>query len=464
MRRHDGAQPVDPRLPEQPRHARVGAAPVEEHGTAVGVLDERRVALPHVEERDGEVVRRSRAGDRPRREHDRRQRDQGTRRERPPRGDPSACSGLIHPRPASPHSPCDREPERGQPQVDGADRDRPRQADRGDRMRERGEAGRHQIEPREQRLGRKRDDGRDRVRGVRARRSEGRQLAGGGVQHARPHHRRDGGQRREICRDRHERHRLEVEREQRRGRDARDRGEPQGARGQAARRERPRGDDPRHRRERELPAGVARHARVRRQRYGRREQQRIRSRCRPRSRERDQPGRAHHGRALQRRAGTRKRHVQRDEGEQDRDARPRRDAGEREQRHRQRAQEHHVLAAHREQVGKPRVAPVIACQRVDRLVLPEHHPAQERRLVGRQPIVDRLLGAAAGRIDRSGDPVPAGARRLDLRQMELQRDAAPAQVRRPVEARSSTRSGGFASPRTRTTVPGSSGPAPPLDR
>ena len=133
-----------------------------------------------------------------------------------------------------------------------------------------------------------------------------------------------------------------------------------------------------------------------------------------------------------------------------------------EQRQRERAQEHHVLAADGEQVREPRVAPVVARQRVDRLVLAEHHPAQERRLVGRQPGCDRALGAAAGGIDGSGDPAAARARRLDLRQVKLVRDAAPAQVRRPVEARAlgaQRRLRQPADPHDRARLVG---PAPPL--
>ena len=51
VRGHDGAEAVDALLAKQPRDARVRRSPVEQHGAAVWVLDQGRVALSDVEER-----------------------------------------------------------------------------------------------------------------------------------------------------------------------------------------------------------------------------------------------------------------------------------------------------------------------------------------------------------------------------------------------------------------------------
>ena len=238
-------------------------------------------------------------------------------------------------------------------------------------------------------------------------------------------------------------------REQRRRGDACDRGEPESACDGAARRERPRGDDPGDRREGELPAGVARHPRVRGQGHDRCEQQRVRTpmpAARPRARQaRPPPSRP--------RAVATGRH--RPAARTGRSARAgsRRACGARGPRapssgSRERAQEHHVLAADCEQMCKSRVAPVVARQRVDRLVLAKDHAAQQRRLVRREARPRSPARRVGGR-SRPRLPRPlCAARRLHLRQAKLMGDALPAQVRGPVEARPSPWTGGFAMPRT----------------
>ena len=52
VRHHDRRQPPDPGAAQQPCHAALGRSAVEQHGAAVGVLDERGVALADVEEAD----------------------------------------------------------------------------------------------------------------------------------------------------------------------------------------------------------------------------------------------------------------------------------------------------------------------------------------------------------------------------------------------------------------------------
>ena len=93
---------------------------------------------------------------------------------------------------------------------------------------------------------------------------------------------------------------------------------------------------------------------------------------------------------------------------------------------RERAQEHHVLPAHREKVREPSVTPVVAGERVDRLVLAEDHAAHERRLARWQPALDRVLRAPARRVDGAGDPAPSPPGRLDAGNVKLLGNAAPA--------------------------------------
>ena len=97
MRGDDRAEVMDSRLPQQARDARLRAAAVEEDGAAVGVLDQRRVALAHVEERDRQPVRRGGA-DRPGRPRGRRRPPRAISAaavERPARGDARARAQLV---------------------------------------------------------------------------------------------------------------------------------------------------------------------------------------------------------------------------------------------------------------------------------------------------------------------------------------------------------------------------------
>ena len=83
---------------------------------------------------------------------------------------------------------------------------------------------------------------------------------------------------------------------------------------------------------------------------------------------------------MQGRPCARQRHVDGDQAEQHRDAYPRPRPHPPQQRQRKRAQEHHVLAAHGEDVSETRASEVVALERVDQLVLAEDHAARERRL------------------------------------------------------------------------------------
>ena len=60
VRRDDRIEAADSRAAQEPRHARLRASAVEEDGASVRVLDQGRIALPHVQEGDREHVRRSR--------------------------------------------------------------------------------------------------------------------------------------------------------------------------------------------------------------------------------------------------------------------------------------------------------------------------------------------------------------------------------------------------------------------
>jgi hypothetical protein len=60
VRGHEQGETADPGAAQQAIGAGLGRAGVEEDGGAVAVLDERRVSLADVEERDGEVVGRLR--------------------------------------------------------------------------------------------------------------------------------------------------------------------------------------------------------------------------------------------------------------------------------------------------------------------------------------------------------------------------------------------------------------------
>ena len=172
------------------------------------------------------------------------------------------------------------------------------------------------------------------------------------------------------------------------------------------RRERQQAD---HRGERELPAGIGRCPRVQRERHRGREPEGVPARRRAPGEGGDEPRGAHDAGALDGRAAPGERHVDGDHRDRHDEPRPqpepaRRPGGEHEQR-----EEHDVLPAHGEQVGQPGAPEVLADVRLDQLVLPEHHAAQQRRLRGRQRPLEPPLGAAAHRVERAGKAAAARA-------------------------------------------------------
>jgi hypothetical protein len=62
VRRYDEVESSHPRGAQLPVDARLGRSAVEQHRRPRAVLDQRRVALPDVQERDGHVPRRGRLG------------------------------------------------------------------------------------------------------------------------------------------------------------------------------------------------------------------------------------------------------------------------------------------------------------------------------------------------------------------------------------------------------------------
>ena len=169
----------------------------------------------------------------------------------------------------------------------------------------------------------------------------------------------------------------------------------------------------------ELPAGVGAHAGVQREGCGCGQEERVPARRGPGQRHRGDPGRAHHARTLQRRAGAGKRYVQGNQKEEGRSAYQRAGAHQREQRHSQCHQEHHVLAAHRQEVAEAGVAPVLAGGLVDRLVLAEHHAASEGGLGRRKTRRDGALRPPAHGIERAGYAATAAAGRVRPVEQEL---------------------------------------------
>jgi hypothetical protein len=77
---------------------------------------------------------------------------------------------------------------------------------------------------------------------------------------------------------------------------------------------------------------------------------------------------------------------------------------------------------------EPRVPEVRARDRVDRLVLAEHHAAQQRRLGGGHPRGHATLGPAAGAVERAREPAPPGAGRAQPVHEQLRGDAPSAQL------------------------------------
>ena len=82
---------------------------------------------------------------------------------------------------------------------------------------------------------------------------------------------------------------------------------------------------------------------------------------------------------------------------------------------------------------EPGAAEVVALERVDQLVLAQHHPAGECGVAARQLRAKRDLGSAAHRIDdpeRAAAALAGGQQPLER---QLPADAPAAQVARPVE-------------------------------
>ena len=419
-----------PRRAQLPVDARLGRAAVEQHARAGAVLDQRRVALADVQERDRRLARSGRRGRDPERaEGEQRRGSRGGETARPHRQPAPPGRAGRGPRLEPP-----REPPPGQHRgrdggVGGGHRDRRPNGQRNRGARQLGEPARQAGE----RPGQHAVHVTHRADKWRQHRSR---LPGDDLERPEPHDRRDQRQRSEIRSDTRQRERAEVVREERRGGDGggeRDRG----ALGQRARQPSERvpqpgreQEDSGDRRERQLPAGVAGRERVERQGDRRREQQRVPAGRRPADRRRGQAGDRHHAGALQRRAGARQRHVHRHQREQHGDPQPRSSPRGREQGSGEREQQHHVLAADRQHVGEARALEVVAHPLVDRLVLAEHHPPKERR-------AKSALAAPPERIDGACDPAApsGGAKRLER---DLAPDAAAVQVRGPVERRART--------------------------
>ena len=164
--------------------------------------------------------------------------------------------------------------------------------------------------------------------------------------------------------------------------------------------------------------------RVERERHRRREQERVPARRRPPGERGGEAGDAHHPGALDRRAAARERDVERDEREREHEPRPQRRRRPRAAREHERGEQQHVLAAGREQVREARALEVVAHVVRERLVLPEHHAAQQRRLrLGAAPR-QRALGPPRGRVERAGDPA-ARARRSGASAVDHDRACAP---------------------------------------
>ena len=342
VREHQRVEPLDAGLLEPLQDRPVGRAGVHQHRGAVE-LDQRRVALPDVQEREHELARAaarqalpSRCARRPARSSPRNGATQPAPRAPPDRpapagSDPTAAA-------ASPIAVAIRA-RAGQRRSPGArwtsiTRDRRRAGD---------------------------------VRHVAAgRRSSGAVRAENGVasgaatcaatdgEHPEPHHRRDRRRGQQVRRQRRQRHLLEVQRHQRRGperRRDRDRGGVgDGLRHPALERlAQRRGADEqrRDRGERQLPPRLVRRPRVERQRHRRGEQQRVPApRRAPRERG-HQPRDAHHPRALDRRPAARERDVERDHRRGQHEPRPQRHADQRAQPQDERGQQHHVAARRR---------------------------------------------------------------------------------------------------------------------
>ena len=134
----------------------------------------------------------------------------------------------------------------------------------------------------------------------------------------------------------------------------------------------------------------------------RREQDRVPARARSVGQSRDQPGGPHDPGSLDRGARPSDRHVDRDQAEGADQSRSQRQPEQRQQRPGQDAEQDHVLAADREQVGQVRALEVLAGPLVDPVVLPEDETARERGLPLGHPATEGLLRALTDLVDPAG--------------------------------------------------------------
>ncbi len=317
----------------------------------------------------------------------------------------------------------DRHGERG---VRGGEPDRAAEAHRHGGERRRGGRMRDPLEIAEQR----------RAEQVQRRREPGRELGERDRDHPEPHDRRDDRGREQVGRQRRERDLLEVQRQQRRGgsggRD-RDRRHLRHGTGDAPAcqraaqpgRER---QQPRDGRERQLPARLGDGERVQRERDGGREPERVPARGRAPGQRGDQPRDPHHAGALDRRAAACQRHVDGDQHDRRREPRAQRQPRDGAERQHERAEQQHVLAADREQVREARSLELFLRRRSDRLVLAEHHAAQQRRLRRAEPGAEPARRALAGRVERPGEPSTCAAGGGPRRDLDRGMGAAPALV------------------------------------
>ena len=117
----------------------------------------------------------------------------------------------------------------------------------------------------------------------------------------------------------------------------------------------------------------------------------------------DQAGCAHHPGALDRRPGAGERHVEGHQSECEHEPSAKADPEHRARRQDQRRQQHHILAADREDVREAGPLELVTHALVQSLVLPQHHAAQQRRLLFAKPARQPSLGAAAGGVDEAGE-------------------------------------------------------------
>ena len=193
--------------------------------------------------------------------------------------------------------------------------------------------------------------------------------------------------------------------------------------------------DPDHRREAELPADVAVRPGVDRQGDRRRQQNRVPARARSVGQSRDQPGGPHDPGSLDRGARPSDRHVDRDQAEGADQSRSQRQPEQRQKRPGQDAEQDHVLAADREQVGQVRALEVLAGPLVDPVVLPEDETARERGLPLGHAATEGLLRALTDLVDPAGQAATTTRARLDPVGPQGHRDALTPQVRGPPRLR-----------------------------